>query len=368
VARAPSNEKLVTMYRKMYLIRRFEERAGQQYGLRKIAGFCHLYIGQEAVAVGTNEACRPDDYMITGYREHGHALMRGAHPGMVMAELFGRDGGYSKGKGGSMHIIDIEHYFYGGYGIVGGQIPLATGMGWKARYCDEDRIAICFFGDAAANQGALHESFNMAAKWKLPVLYICENNRYGMGTAVNRVFALPDIYKRGEAYGMRSEQVNGQDVLQMYQTVADCAEHIRAGKGPVFLEALTYRFRGHSMADPATYRQKAEVEQEMRRDPILHLREHLLKKKVAKEEELTAIDEEIKRVVDDAVAFADGSPEPAMEEIWRDILVEEGEADVKPRERVLGEKVDHWPHTPSPDLRVSWEVESREPSSTKKAG
>jgi pyruvate dehydrogenase E1 component alpha subunit len=361
-----SKEKLITMYRKMYLIRRFEERAGQQYGLRKIAGFCHLYIGQEAVVVGANEACRPDDDMITGYREHGHALVRDADPGMVMAELFGRDGGYSKGKGGSMHIIDIEHHFYGGYGIVGAQIPMAAGMGWKIRYCNEDRIVLCFFGDAAANQGAFHETFNMAQKWKLPVVFICENNRYGMGTAVDRVFALPEIYKRAAAYGMRGEQVEAQNVLTMHDAVADCADYARSGKGPVLLEALTYRFRGHSMADPATYRQKAEVEEEMKRDPILQLREHLTRKKVAKEEELTAIDEEIKKIVDDAVAFADASPEPALEEIWRDILVEEGEEDVKPRERVLGQKVASWPKTPAPDINVTWDVEPREPA--KKAG
>src|SRR5687768_2900146 len=197
-----SKDKLLTMYRKMYLIRRFEERAGQQYGQRKIAGFCHLYIGQEAVAVGAVEACRPDDYMIAAYREHGHALARDSHPGMVMAELYGRGTGYSKGKGGSMHIFDIEHHFYGGYGIVGGQIPLATGQGFASRYRNEDRVTVCFFGDAAANQGSFHESLNMAAKWKLPVIYLCENNRYGMGTAIARTSAVPEIHKRASAYGM----------------------------------------------------------------------------------------------------------------------------------------------------------------------
>ena len=363
---ALSKDQLISMYRKMYLVRRFEERAGQQYGLRKIAGFCHLYIGQEAVAVGAVEATRPDDYMIAAYREHGHALARGADAGMVMAELFGRDGGYSKGKGGSMHIIDLEHYFYGGYGIVGGQIPLATGMGWKARYCNEDRVVLCFFGEAAANQGSFHESLNMASKWKLPVIYICENNRYGMGTAINRVAAVPEIAKRATAYAMRGEQADGMDVLMFHDAVKDCAEYARSGKGPVLLEALTYRFRGHSMADPATYRQRAEVEEEMQRDPILNLREHIIAKKVAKEADLTAIDEEIKKHVDEAVDFADASPEPSLDEIWRDIIVEDGEEDVKPRERVLGQKVETWPETPPMDLKVTWEVEPREPA--KKAG
>ncbi|MBX5481766.1 MAG: pyruvate dehydrogenase (acetyl-transferring) E1 component subunit alpha [Myxococcaceae bacterium] len=362
----PTKDQLLTMYRKMYLVRRFEERAGQQYGLRKIAGFCHLYIGQEAVAVGAVEAARPDDYMIAAYREHGHALARGADAGMVMAELFGRDAGYCKGKGGSMHIIDLEHYFYGGYGIVGGQIPLATGMGWKSKYCNEDRVTLCFFGEAAANQGSFHESLNMASKWKLPVIYICENNRYGMGTAIDRVAAVPEIARRASAYAMRGEQMDGMDVLAVYEAMTDAIDYARKGKGPVLMEALTYRFRGHSMADPATYRQRAEVEEEMKRDPILKLREYLVKKKIAKEEDLTAIDEEVKKEVDEAVAFADASPEPALEEIWRDILVEEGEEDVKPRERVLGKKVESWPETPPPDLKVTWEVEPRQPA--KKAG
>ncbi len=363
MAKALSKEQLVAMYRKMYLVRRFEERAGQQYGLGKIAGFCHLYIGQEAVAVGAVEASRPDDYMISGYREHGHALARGSDPGMVMAELFGRDGGYSKGKGGSMHIIDVEHHFYGGYGIVGGQIPLATGMGWKARYCNEDRIALCFFGEAAANQGAFHESFNMASKWKLPVIYICENNGYGMGTAVHRVSAEPEIYKRASAYRMRGEQVDGMDVLKVHDAISDCAEYARSGKGPVLLEAMTYRFKGHSMADPAQYRKRAEVDQFQKRDPILQLREHILKKKVASEAELQAMDDEVKKTVDDCVAWADASPEPSLDELWRDILVEEGEEDVKPRERVLGQKVENWPQFPPPDLQVTWDVEPRETES-----
>lgn len=365
-----SKELLLTMYRKMYLIRRFEERAGQQYTLGKIAGFCHLYIGQEAVAVGTNEAIRPDDYMLSAYRDHGQPLARGSDAGMVMAELFGRTGGYSKGKGGSMHIFDIEHHFYGGYGIVGGQIPLAAGMAFASRYRNEDRVTVCYFGDAAANQGSFHETFNMAAKWKLPVIYICENNRYGMGTAIDRTSAVAEIYRRAVAYDMRGEAVDGMDCLKMYEVVKDAAAWCRAGKGPVLLEANTYRFRGHSMADPATYRSKQEVEEERKNDPIPKLRDYTLAQGLATAAEFEAIDEEIKARVDAAVKFADESPEPDLAELWTDTLVEPGEEDVRPRERVLGVKVTSWPSYPSgQELKVTWELEPREqPAADKKAG
>jgi pyruvate dehydrogenase E1 component alpha subunit len=361
VAIAYSRDLLLTMYRKMYLIRRFEERAGQQYGLGKIAGFCHLYIGQEAVAVGTNEAIRPEDYMLSGYRDHGQPLVRGSDPGMVMAELFGRTGGYSKGKGGSMHVFDIEHHFYGGYGIVGGQIPLAAGMAFASRYRNEDRITVCYFGDAASNQGAFHETLNMAAKWKLPVLYICENNRYGMGTAMSRVSAVPEVHKRGCAYDIRHEAVDGMDCLKMYEAVKDAAEYIRAGNGPVLMEAHTYRFRGHSMADPATYRTKQEVEEERKNDPIPRIKAYAMEQGLAKEEEFDAIEAEVKQIVDAAVKFADESPEPGIEELWQDTLVEPGEEDVRPRERVLGVKVSNWPSYPSgEELKVTWDLEPRE--------
>ncbi len=350
-------DKLLSMYRKMFLVRRFEERAGQAYGQGKIAGFCHLYIGQEAVAVGANEAIRADDYMLSAYREHGHALARGADAGMVMAELFGRGAGYSKGKGGSMHIFDIEHHFYGGYGIVGGQIPLAAGMAFAARYRNEERVTLCFFGEAAANQGSFHETLNMASKWKLPVIYICENNRYGMGTAISRVAAVPEIHKRASAYAMRGEAMDGMDALAVFDAVKDCAEYARSGKGPVLLEANTYRFRGHSMADAASYRQKQEVEEERKNDPIPKLRAHLVKNRLATEAELDAIDAEVKQQVDAAVKFADEAPEPSTEELWRDTIVDEGEPDVHPRERVLGQKVP-WPHYPSgQELKVTWELE-----------
>jgi pyruvate dehydrogenase E1 component alpha subunit len=371
VASPYSKEQLLTMYRKMYLIRRFEERAGQQYTLGKIAGFCHLYIGQEAVAVGPNEAIRPDDYMLSAYRDHGQPLARGSDAGMVMAELFGRGTGYSKGKGGSMHIFDIEHHFYGGYGIVGGQIPLAAGMAFASRYRNEDRVTVCYFGDAAANQGSFHETFNMASKWKLPVIYICENNRYGMGTAIARTSAVPEIYKRAAAYGMRGEPVDGMDCLTMYEAVKDAAAYCRAGKGPVLLEANTYRFRGHSMADPANYRTKQEVEEERKNDPIPKLRDHALKNKLAVDADFEAIEEQVKAQVDAAVKFADESPEPGVEELWRDTIVEEGEQDVRPRERVLGVKVTNWPKYPSgQELKVTWDLEPREQAelADKKAG
>nr|WP_255525163.1 pyruvate dehydrogenase (acetyl-transferring) E1 component subunit alpha [Corallococcus soli] len=363
---------LLKMYRKMYLLRRFEERAGQQYTLGKIAGFCHLYIGQEAVAVGCNEAIRADDYMLSAYRDHGQPLARGSDAGMVMAELFGRGSGYSKGKGGSMHIFDIEHHFYGGYGIVGGQIPLAAGMAFAARYRNEDRVTVCFFGDAAANQGAFHETFNMAQKWKLPVIYICENNRYGMGTAIARTSAVPEIHKRASAYGMRGEAVDGMDALKMYEAVKDAAEYCRAGKGPVLMEANTYRFRGHSMADPANYRSKQEVEDERRNDPIPKLREYALKQGLGlSDADFESIEEEEKRTVDAAVKFADESPEPSVDELWRDTIVEPGEEDVRPRERVLGVKVTNWPKYPSgQELKVTWDLEPRAEAEAadKKAG
>ncbi len=358
-----NDETLLGMYRMMALLRRFEEKAGQAYGQKKIQGFCHLYIGQEAVVVGQQYALEPDDYMMTGYRDHAHPIARGADPGMIMAELFGRYGGYSKGRGGSMHLIDVEHHFYGGYGIVGGQIPLAAGMAFASKYRGEDRVTVCSFGDAAANQGAFHETFNMAAKWKLPVIYICENNRYGMGTDIARVSAEPEIYKRAAAYKMRGEAVDGQDVLKVYDAIKDCADYCRAGKGPVLLEANTYRYRGHSMSDAATYRTKEEVEEERaKKDPISRLREHLLKKKIATDADFEKIQEEVNKQCDDAVAFADQSPEPPMEELYGDMYVDENTPDEKPRERVLGAKDVKWPTYPSgSELKVTWDLEPRTP-------
>lgn len=355
----PSIEQLLTMYRKMLLARRFEEKAGQAYGLKKIQGFCHLYIGQEAVVVGINEAIKPTDYVMTGYRDHVHPLVRGADAGMLMAELYGKDTGYSKGKGGSMHFFDVEHRFYGGYGIVGGQIPLAAGMAFASKYRGESHIAVCSFGDAAANQGAMHETFNMAVKWKLPVLYVVEQNKYGMGTDIARVSSVPDIHKRAPGWDMRGESVNGQDVVAVYEKVKELTEWIRAGNGPVLLECYTYRFRGHSMSDAATYRTKDEVEDYKGRDPIVTLRKLLLTKKGVTEEQLDAIEEEEKAIVEKAMKFADESPLPPDEDLWLHTEVAEGEPDEKPRERVLGLKNVDWPNHPT-DFKVTWDLEPRE--------
>jgi pyruvate dehydrogenase E1 component alpha subunit len=361
VARAYPKDLVLRMFRSMYLIRRFEERAAQAYGQGKINGFCHLYAGQEAVAVGVNEAIRPSDYLITAYRDHGYALTRGADVGMVMAELFGRGTGYSKGKGGSMHIYDVEHNVLGGYGIVGGQIPLAAGTAFASRYRNEDRLTVCYFGEAAANQGSFHETLNMAAKWKLPVIFLCENNRYGMGTAMERVSAVPEVYKRAVGYQMRGERVDGHDVFTVYEAAKDCAAHCRAGKGPVLLEADTYRYRGHSMSDAATYRSKEEVQTERKADPIPRLRAWATAAKVATEGDFDAVEAEVKATVDEAVKFADASPEPAVEEVWTDHYVEPSERDVPPRERVHGAKV-VWPTYPSgKELRVTWELEPQTP-------
>jgi len=315
-----TREQLLLMYRRMFLIRRFEEKTGQQYGLGKIGGFCHLYIGQEAVAVGTVMALRDNDYTIDGYRDHGHALARGTPPKVVMAEMFGKTSGVAKGKGGSMHIFDRSRNFLGGYGIVGGQIPLATGVGWAIKYKAEDKVCVCFFGDAAINQGSFHEALNMAAIWKLPVIYIVENNRYGMGTPIELTCAVEDLFERASAYDMPGEAVDGMDAMAMYQSVRKHVQQVRAGGGPVLLEARTYRFRGHSMSDPATYRTKQELEDELRKDPVPRLKLDLIKEGVAGEDEFNRIEEEVKAEVEAAIVFAGQSPDPAPEELFEDIV------------------------------------------------
>ncbi|WP_373048247.1 pyruvate dehydrogenase (acetyl-transferring) E1 component subunit alpha [Vulgatibacter sp.] len=313
---------LIEMYRQMYLLRRFEERSAQQYGLQKIGGFCHLYIGQEAVAVGTEAALNDDDYVITAYRDHGQILARGTPPGPVMAELFGKATGVAGGKGGSMHLFDIPRHFYGGWGIVGAQIPLALGTAFASHYRDDKRVTVCYFGEAAVNQGAFHEALNMAALWKVPAIFICENNRYGMGTPIKVSSAEVEVWKRGSAHNIPGEPVDGMDALAMYDAVKRAADRARAGEGPTLLEARTYRFRGHSMSDPAVYRTRDEVETERKNDPIPKLRDYMTKKKLAKDADFTAIEEQVEKDVDGSVKFADESPWPEPSQLYADIYVD----------------------------------------------
>jgi pyruvate dehydrogenase E1 component alpha subunit len=319
----PPVEKLLDYYRQMLLIRRFEEKAGQLYGMGLIGGFCHLYIGQEAVAVGIQDALQPGDSVITGYRDHGHMLVCNMDPRRVMAELTGRSGGYSKGKGGSMHMFAREVGFYGGHGIVGGQIPLGTGIAFAHKYREDGGICVAYMGDGAVNQGQVYESFNMAALWKLPVLYVIENNGYAMGTSEKRHAAVPELWRRGEAYGIPGREVDGMDVLKVHEAAVAAVEHVRGGNGPMILEAMTYRYRGHSMSDPAKYRSKEEV-QEMRErhDPIDTLRKRMLDGGGIGEDALKTIDKEIRDLVNEAARYAQDSPEPDPEELWTDVLVE----------------------------------------------
>ena len=307
--------------RQMLLIRRFEEKAGEAYSLGKIGGFCHLYIGQEAVAVGSLAALRADDYITCSYREHGHALARGISARAVMAELFGKAAGCSGGKGGSMHLFDASLGFLGGHAIVGGHIPLTTGMAFAAKYRNTDQVAVCYFGEAAVNNGAFHEALNMAALWKLPAIYICENNRYGMGTALERASAIYDISERACSYDMANEVVDGQDVLVMHAAMERAIERARKDKHPTLLEVRTYRFMGHSMSDPihGHYRTKEEVEEQRKRDPIAVWGEQLKAAKLMTEAEIKAMDEEIMAEVMDSLKFAEESPDPDPSELWTDV-------------------------------------------------
>ncbi len=315
-----SAEELKTYYREMLLIRRFEEKAGQLYGMGLIGGFCHLYIGQEAVVVGLEAAAEDGDKRITSYRDHGHMLACGMEPGGVMAELTGREGGLSKGKGGSMHMFSKEKHFYGGHGIVGAQVPLGAGLAFADKYKGNGRVTFTYFGDGAANQGQVYETFNMAAIWQLPVVFVIENNQYAMGTAQARSTSTKDIYHRGEAFGIPGEIVNGMDVLAVKEAGEKAVAHCRAGKGPYILEVKTYRYRGHSMSDPAKYRTREEVQKVREQsDPIEHVRELLLSGKHATEDDLKAIDKEIKEVVNQAAEFAKESPDPSLDELWTDI-------------------------------------------------
>ena len=315
-----SGDELKQYYTDMLLIRRFEEKAGQLYGMGLIGGFCHLYIGQEAVVVGLEAAAEEGDKRITSYRDHGHMLACGMDPGGVMAELTGREGGLSKGKGGSMHMFSKEKHFYGGHGIVGAQVPLGAGLAFADKYNGNGRVTFTYFGDGAANQGQVYETFNMAALWQLPVIFVVENNQYAMGTAQTRSTSTPDLYTRGTAFGIKGEAVDGMDVLAVKAAGEKAVAHCRAGKGPYILEIKTYRYRGHSMSDPAKYRTREEV-QKMRseRDPIEHIREMLLQGGHATEDDLKAIDKSIKDIVSDAAEFAKTSPEPALDELWTDI-------------------------------------------------
>ncbi|MFW2543540.1 pyruvate dehydrogenase (acetyl-transferring) E1 component subunit alpha [Primorskyibacter sp. 2E107] len=318
-----SAEELLAYYRDMLLIRRFEEKAGQLYGMGLIGGFCHLYIGQEAVVVGLEAAAEEGDKRITSYRDHGHMLACGMDPNGVMAELTGRSGGYSKGKGGSMHMFSREKHFYGGHGIVAAQVPLGAGLAFADKYKGNGRVTFTYFGDGAANQGQVYETFNMAALWQLPAIFVIENNQYAMGTAQARSTSTPELYSRGAAFGIPGEVVDGMDVLAVKAAGDKAVRHCRAGKGPYILEIKTYRYRGHSMSDPAKYRTREEV-QKMReeRDPIAHVREMLLQGKHASEEDLKAIDKDIKKIVGDSAEFARESPEPALDELWTDIYAE----------------------------------------------
>jgi pyruvate dehydrogenase E1 component alpha subunit len=315
-----SAEELKRYYRDMLLIRRFEEKAGQLYGMGLIGGFCHLYIGQEAVVVGLEAAASEGDKRVTSYRDHGHMLACGMDPKGVMAELTGRIGGYSKGKGGSMHMFSKEKHFYGGHGIVGAQVPIGAGLAFADKYLGNDRVTFAYFGDGAANQGQVYETYNMAQLWDLPVIFVIENNHYAMGTSVTRATKSPALWKRGEAYGIAGEEVNGMDVLAVKDAGERAVAHCRAGKGPYILEVMTYRYRGHSMSDPAKYRTREEV-QEMRekRDAIEQVRQMLLTGGHASEDDLKKIDKEIKDIVNDAAEFSKESPEPPLEELWTDI-------------------------------------------------
>ncbi len=317
-----SAEELLGLYRDMLLIRRFEEKAGQMYGMGLIGGFCHLYIGQEAVVVGMRAATTGDDSVITSYRDHGHMLACGMDAKGVMAELTGRAGGYSKGKGGSMHMFSREKGFYGGHGIVGAQVPLGTGIAFGHKYRDRDAICMTYLGDGAVNQGQVYEAFNMAALWHLPVVYVIENNKYAMGTSIERASARTDLYHRGQAYGIPGNQVDGMEVLAVKEAGAKAAAHARAGKGPVILEMMTYRYRGHSMSDPAKYRSREEVQKtRQERDPIERLRTALLERAMVEEAALKDIDREVKEVVSAAADFAQESPEPDASELFTDLLV-----------------------------------------------
>jgi pyruvate dehydrogenase E1 component alpha subunit len=319
----PDPAELEKLYRDMLLIRRFEEKAGQMYGMGLIGGFCHLYIGEEAVVVGVMAAVEEGDSIITSYRDHGHMLASGMDPKGVMAELTGRIGGYSKGKGGSMHMFSLEKHFYGGHGIVAAQVPIGTGLGFAHKYKNDGKIAVVFLGDGAMNQGQVAESFNMAALWKLPVLYVIENNKYGMGTSVARSTSSADLYTRGEGFGVPGHQVDGMNVVAVKAAAEEALAYIRGGKGPYLLEMQTYRYRGHSMSDPAKYRTRDEVDRmRQEHDPIDQIKKRIIDAGAADEARLKDIDKQVKDMITAAAEFAQASPEPDPSELYADVYVE----------------------------------------------
>jgi pyruvate dehydrogenase E1 component alpha subunit len=318
-----SRDLYLKWYEEMLLMRRFEEKAGQLYGMQKIKGFCHLYIGQEAVVAGAMSVLKPTDAMITAYRDHAHALGKGISAREVMAELYGKITGCSKGKGGSMHMFSKPHKFFGGHGIVGAQIPLGAGIAFSEKYNNTGNICVCYMGDGAVRQGALHEAFNMAMLWKLPVVFVVENNAYAMGTSVERTSNVTELYKLGSAYDMPSYPVDGMSVEAVHEAMQMAADHARDGKGPVFLEMNTYRYRGHSMSDPAKYRTKEEVESYKAQDPIEIVREILLSNKLASEDEIETINKKIADIVEDSVKFAEESPYPDPSELYKDVYMQD---------------------------------------------
>ena len=318
-----TKEVLGQLYKEMLLIRRFEEKAGQLYGMGLIQGFCHLYIGQEAVVTGMRAASNKEkDSIITSYRDHGHMIAAGMDPGGVMAELLGRSDGYSKGKGGSMHMFSIKNKFYGGHGIVGAQVPIGTGLGFAHKYKSDGGVCITYYGDGAANQGQVYESFNMAALWKLPVVYVIENNRYGMGTSVSRASATQELFARGSSFGIPGEKVDGMDVLLVKEAGEKALKYAREGNGPIILGMQTYRYRGHSMSDPAQYRTREEVSKvRAERDPIDKLRDYISQNNSLTGEEIKGIDTEVKEVISAAAKFAQESPEPSLNELYTDVII-----------------------------------------------
>lgn len=316
-----SKEMLLEWYESMLLMRKFEEKASQLYMQQKFRGFCHLYIGQEAIAAGLESSIRPDDYVITAYRDHGPALARGVDANACMAELYGKSTGCSKGKGGSMHFFSKEKNFLGGHGIVGGQIPLGAGVAFGIQYKGEDKLCVCMMGDGAVRQGALHEAFNLAMLWKLPVLFIIENNNYAMGTSVERTSNVTELYTLGESYDMPSKPIDGMDVIRVHEDLQEVVAHIRSGKGPYLVEMKTYRYKGHSMSDPAKYRTREELNQYRDKDPIANLKIYMAENNIDLEEDMMAIDAKIKQIVEDSVTFAEESPYPDPSALYEDVYV-----------------------------------------------